>query len=81
MSSPTSPQAPHGRITRFLPRGRGWWIVAGAFAAGLLLFLLAWSGKRDEFEFYRAEESIKAGEEAAERALADIAEAVAALSA
>ena len=31
--------------------------------------------------FYRAEESIKAGEEAAERALADIAEAVAALSA
>lgn len=33
------------------------------------------------FEFYRAEESIKAGEEAAERALADIAEAVAALSA
>ncbi len=33
------------------------------------------------FEFYRAEESIKAGEEAAERALADIAEAVASLSA
>lgn len=33
------------------------------------------------FEFYRAEESIRAGEEAAERALADIAEAVAALSA
>lgn len=33
------------------------------------------------FEFYRAEESIKAGEEAAERALADIAEAVAALTA
>ncbi len=33
------------------------------------------------FEFYRAEEAIKAGEEAAERALADIAEAVAALSA
>jgi NTE family protein len=33
------------------------------------------------FEFYRAEESIRAGEEAAERALGDIAEAVAALSA
>jgi NTE family protein len=33
------------------------------------------------FEFYRAEESIKAGEEAAERALPDIVEAVAALSA
>lgn len=33
------------------------------------------------FEFYRAEESIRAGEEAAERALAGIAEAIAALSA
>lgn len=33
------------------------------------------------FEFYRAEESIRAGEEAAERALPDIAEAVASLSA
>jgi NTE family protein len=33
------------------------------------------------FEFYRAEEAIKAGEEATERALADIAESVAALSA
>ena len=33
------------------------------------------------FEFYRAEDSIKAGEEAAERALADIAEALATLSA
>ncbi len=33
------------------------------------------------FEFYRAEESIRAGEEATERALADIAETVAALSA
>jgi NTE family protein len=33
------------------------------------------------FEFYRAEESIRAGEEAAERALADVAEAVASLSA
>jgi NTE family protein len=33
------------------------------------------------FEFYRAEEAIKAGEEAAERALADIAESVATLTA
>ena len=33
------------------------------------------------FEFYRAEESIKAGEEAAERALGDIMETVARLSA
>lgn len=33
------------------------------------------------FEFYRAEESIRAGEEATERALADIAESIAALTA
>ena len=53
--STTSPQPlPSGRFARFLPRGRAWWIVAGAFAAGLVLFLLVWSGKRDEFDFYRA---------------------------
>ncbi len=53
--STTAPQpAPPGRFARLLPRGRAWWIVAGAFAAGLALFLLVWSGKRDEFEFYRA---------------------------
>lgn len=39
----------------WLPRNRGWWLVAGAFAAGLLLFLVLWLGKRDEFAFYRAE--------------------------
>lgn len=39
----------------WLPRPRGWWLVAGAFAAGLLLFLTLWIGKRDEFTFYRAE--------------------------
>lgn len=33
------------------------------------------------FEFYRAEDAIRAGEEAADRALADVAEAVASLSA
>lgn len=42
-------------LPQWLPQGRGWWLVAGAFAAGLLLFLLLWLGKRDEFEFYRAE--------------------------
>ncbi len=54
MSSTAPQQAPPSRLARFVPRGGAWWIVAGAFAAGLLLFLLVWSGKRDEFEFYRA---------------------------
>ena len=39
----------------WLPRDRGWWLVGGAFAIGLLLFLLVWLGKRDEFEFYRVD--------------------------
>lgn len=42
------------RLRRWLPRGRGWWLVGGAFLAGLLLFLVVWLGRRDEFEFYRA---------------------------
>ena len=54
MSTTTPQQVPPSRFARLLPRGRAWWIVAGAFAAGLLLFLLVWSDKRDEFEFYRA---------------------------
>lgn len=54
MSTTAPHQAPPGRSARLLPRGRAWWIVAGAFVAGLALFLLVWSGKRDEFEFYRA---------------------------
>jgi len=53
MSTTTPQPLPSNRFARFLPRGRAWWIVAGAFAAGMLLFLLVWSGKRDEFEFYR----------------------------
>lgn len=43
------------RLPDWLPRSRGWWLVAGAFAAGLLLFLVLWLGKRDEFEFYRTD--------------------------
>jgi len=54
MSTTAPQQIPPGRFARFLPRGRAWWIVAAAFAAGLVLFLLVWSSKRDEFEFYRA---------------------------
>lgn len=53
----TSPQpTPSQRLARFLPRARGWWLVLGAILAGLLLFALVLSGKRDEFEFHRAGE-------------------------
>ena len=54
---PASPATtpPSTRHQRWWPRSRGWWLVAGAFAAGLLLFLVLWLGKRDEFAFYRAE--------------------------
>ncbi len=51
--TPTSAPASRG-IARYLPAGRAWWLVAGAVLAGLLLFALVLSGKRDEFEFYRA---------------------------
>ncbi len=41
--------------SRPLPGGRAWWLIAAAFVAGLLLFLIVWRGKRDEFEFYRTQ--------------------------
>ena len=44
-------------LARLLPGRRAWWLIGGAFAAGLLLFLIVWYGKRDEFDFYRAEPS------------------------
>ena len=52
--TPTPAPASRG-IARYLPAGRAWWLVAGAVLAGLLLFALVLSGKRDEFEFYRAD--------------------------
>ncbi|TWT23453.1 TonB family protein [Luteimonas marina] len=55
MSTPPVSPRPPARFTRFLPSGRAWWLVAGAFLAGLLLFALVLSGKRDAFEFYRAD--------------------------
>lgn len=51
------------RIARFLPSGRAWWLVAGAFVAGLLLFALVLSNRGGEFEFYRAERDDAAGAE------------------
>ncbi|MGJ4730256.1 energy transducer TonB [Luteimonas sp. SDU101] len=53
MSTPSTPTS--RGIARFLPAGRAWWLVGGAILAGLLLFALVLSGKRDEFEFYRAD--------------------------
>lgn len=55
MSAPSASSPRHRRLASFLPSGRAWWWVAGAFVAGLLLFALVLSSKRDEFEFYRAE--------------------------
>lgn len=55
MSTSPASAPPSGRFTRFLPSGRAWWLVAGAFLAGLLLFALVLSNKREAFEFYRAD--------------------------
>ena len=54
MSTPPAPAPASRGIARFLPAGRAWWLVGGAVLAGLLLFALVLSNKRDEFEFYRA---------------------------
>lgn len=48
--------APSQRRTLPLPTGRGWWLVAGGVAAGLLVFLLLWIGQRSEREPYRPDE-------------------------
>lgn len=55
MPTPPASNPPSGRFARFLPSGRAWWLVAGAFLAGLLLFALVLSNRRDAFEFYRAD--------------------------
>lgn len=54
MSTPPAPASASRGIARFLPSRRAWWLVGGAVLAGLLLFALVLSNKRDEFEFYRA---------------------------
>lgn len=55
MSTPPASTPPSAGFARFLPSGRAWWLVAAAFLAGLLLFALVLSSKRDAFEFYRAD--------------------------
>lgn len=57
MTAPPASPSPLQRLARFLPAGRGWWLVLGAILAGLLLFALVLSNKRDEFEFHRAGEA------------------------
>ena len=45
-----APRRPGLRLSR-----RNWLIVAVAFAAGLLLFLLLWLDHRDQNDFFRAD--------------------------
>jgi periplasmic protein TonB len=50
---PTSPQRPRFGLSR-----RVWWVVAGGFGIGLILFLLLWLDMRDNGNFYRAEDKV-----------------------
>src|SRR5262245_14404883 len=58
MSTPSSP-APRRSfdIASWLPSGKAWWWVLGAFAIGLALFAWVWSSNRNRSDgFYRAGE-------------------------
>jgi periplasmic protein TonB len=50
---PKPPQQPSG--PRFGLSRRAWWVVAGGFGAGVLLFLMLWLDMRNDGDFYRAE--------------------------
>ncbi len=52
--STVQPSAPPG--SRFGLSRRAWWVVAGGFGVGLLLFVLLWLDMRDNGNFYRAED-------------------------
>ena len=52
--STVPPSAPPG--SRFGLSRRAWWVVAGGFGIGLLLFVLLWLDMRDNGNFYRAED-------------------------
>lgn len=49
---PTPPATSQAR--RWAPPRKAWWLVAGAFAAGLLLFLALTAGRGDDAGFFRA---------------------------
>ena len=55
--STVQPSAPQGSASglRFGLSPRVWWVVAGGFGIGLLLFLLLWLDMRDNGNFYRPE--------------------------
>lgn len=44
------------RRTLPLPSGRGWWIIAGGIALGLVVFLMLWLSQRSGQNLYRADE-------------------------
>lgn len=53
----TTPPAPRRsfQFSAWLPSGKAWWAVVGAFAIGLGLFAWVWSSNRDRSDgFYRA---------------------------
>jgi periplasmic protein TonB len=57
---PSAPQGSPSRGALSKPRfglsPRVWWVVAGGFGTGLILFLLLWLDMRDNGDFYRAED-------------------------
>jgi periplasmic protein TonB len=60
--STVQPKPPQGSPTRDVPSGsrfglsrRAWYVVAGGFGAGFLLFLMLWLDMRNDGDFYRAE--------------------------
>lgn len=57
-TSPTPPPRPffHG-IAAWRPTARSLWLVLAAFLGGLALFLLVWSGDRNDDQFFRAGDS------------------------
>lgn len=56
-AQPSPPQRPASREaasrTRFGLSRRAWWVVAGGFGAGFLLFLMLWLDMRNNTDFYR----------------------------
>lgn len=55
MSTPSSAPRRSFQIAAWLPSGKAWWWVLGAFAIGLALFAWVWSSNRDRSDgFYRA---------------------------
>lgn len=52
-AQPKPPHPPSG--SRFGLSQRAWWLVAGGFGVGLLLFFMLWLDMRNDGDFYRAE--------------------------